>query len=398
MMSTQKAMNQEEILAAGERLITVIQNVMQPKQANPLALNAEQLAAVGRLAAKHDVVHFIGLAAAGGALKLPTEKQELYQTKMLRTAMQMEQLQFAYFGICQTLQQAGVAFLPLKGAVLKSIYPQSWMRTCCDIDILVKKEEIEPALQALQQQNGYAVELKNYHDYSLVKKGAPHLELHFSLKETHSNIDALLEKAWQFAGPKAPGSFEYQMTPDFFAFHQYAHAYYHFLNGGCGIRTVLDLFLLSRAFPKGCSNAKPLLQQTGILKFAAGLNALGEAWFGGAKKTKELMLLQAYIFCGGVYGEQANRIALQQQRRGGKLRYAAGRIWPSPEFLQNQYPALQKHPGLYPVLQVHRWGRLLFGGGVRRSVRELSVNNQISETQADRARQLMKMLGLEKRP
>ena len=38
---------------------------MQPNHCGPLALNAEQPAAVGRLAAGHDLVHFIGLAVAG---------------------------------------------------------------------------------------------------------------------------------------------------------------------------------------------------------------------------------------------------------------------------------------------------------------------------------------------
>lgn len=397
-MIIQENKTPKENALAGPRLIAIIKSVIWPaKGTAPITLNAAELAAVGRLAAKHDVVHFIALAVAQKALQIPKEKEELYQGKMLSTAVCVERLDYAYGQICQTLQQAKVPFVPLKGAVIKNLYPKSWMRTRCDIDILVQLQQTEQAIRALQQQNGYTVEFKNYHDYSLLKQGAPHIELHFSLKETHSNIDALLEHAWQYAEPTAPGSFEYRFTPAFFAFHQYAHAYYHFLNGGCGVRTVLDLFLLNSASPEEYGGAKPLLQQTGILQFAEKLNELGRAWFAGAPKTQTLTLLENYIFCGGVYGEQANRIALQQQKQGGKLRYAAAKIWPSPDVLKNHYPALRRHPWLYPAFQVRRWGKLLFCGGVRRSVRELSVNSRISAQTAGQTQKLLKELGLEKR-
>lgn len=35
--------------------------------------------------------------------------------------------------------------------------------------------------------------------------------------------------------------YEYQERPEFFAYHHLAHMKYHFVHGGCGIRTFLDL-------------------------------------------------------------------------------------------------------------------------------------------------------------
>ena len=166
-MIIQENSTPKEDLLAGPRLAAIIKSVIWPtKGAAPVTLNAAELAAVGRLAAKHDVVHFIALAVAQKALQIPKEKVELYQGKMLSTAVCMERLDYTYGQICQILQQAKVPFVPLKGAVIKNLYPQSWMRTRCDIDILVPPQHTEQAIRALQQQNGYTVEFKNYHDWT----------------------------------------------------------------------------------------------------------------------------------------------------------------------------------------------------------------------------------------
>ena len=71
------------------------------------------------------------------------------------------------------------------------------MRTSCDIDILVREQDIDTAAQAIGEKLGYRYESKNYHDISLKSESGVHLELHFSLKENEENIDGLLSDCWQ---------------------------------------------------------------------------------------------------------------------------------------------------------------------------------------------------------
>ena len=65
---------------------------------------------------------------------------------------------YSYEGLNYELQQlsklfdeAKISFLPLKGSVLRDYYPEPWMRSSCDIDVLVKPEDFDRALTLFVQ-------------------------------------------------------------------------------------------------------------------------------------------------------------------------------------------------------------------------------------------------------
>ena len=76
------------------------------------------------------------------------------------------------------------------------------------------------------------------------------------------------------------------------------------------------------------------------------------------------------------------------------MRYLFSKILISRDFLESQYPILKKHAWLSPVMQVRRWFRLLFCGGVERSKRQIELNFQTDVDQAIKAKQLLNDVGL----
>jgi hypothetical protein len=44
--------------------------------------------------------------------------------------------------ICLVLEKAKIPHIPLKGSVLRKLYKEPWLRTSCDIDILVQEETL----------------------------------------------------------------------------------------------------------------------------------------------------------------------------------------------------------------------------------------------------------------
>lgn len=158
------------------------------------------------------------------------------------------------------------------------------MRTSCDIDIPVREQDIDTAAQAIGEKPGYGYESGNYHDRSLKSESGVHPELHFSLKENEENIDGLLSDCWQDV--VVHRAYEYNFTSEFSLFHQFAHASYHFLHGGWGMRIFMDIRIPERFMP--CGRAKPdgLLEKCGILKFAHEAEHLTNIWFGTAEYTE----------------------------------------------------------------------------------------------------------------
>lgn len=104
--------------------------------------------------------------------------------------------------------------------------------------------------------------------------------------------------------------------------------------------------------------------------------------------------MEAYILRGCMYGTNANRIAVQQQKKGGKVKYALSKIFIPYNVIKFHYPILQKHRWLTPVMEVRRWGKLIFCGHLKRTVKELEYNSTISVDAAAETRALLKNVGL----
>lgn len=127
-------------------------------------------------------------------------------------------------------------------------YPQAWFRTSCDIDILIHQEDVERTIELLVK-NGYEHQSDaTTHDYSFITPGKVHLELHYSLNqgERMEAINAILDMVWVCSSPFKESPYCFQMSNDMFVFYHIAHMAKHFIAGGCGIRSFIDLYLLKK--------------------------------------------------------------------------------------------------------------------------------------------------------
>lgn len=117
---------------------------------------------------KHDLVHLLAVALDKNAL-VENINHDLSR-HILTAVYRYEQKNYELGKICEALEKAEIPFIALKGSVLRKYYPEPWMRTSCDIDILVNKIEVEKAATYLVDNCGYSREGKGSHDiHCLVK-------------------------------------------------------------------------------------------------------------------------------------------------------------------------------------------------------------------------------------
>ena len=76
-----------------------------------------------------------------------------------KAVFRYEQLNYENERICMALEKAQIPFIPLKGSIIRKYYPESWMRTSCDVDVLVHEEDAEKAVDVLVKEYGYTQEL-----------------------------------------------------------------------------------------------------------------------------------------------------------------------------------------------------------------------------------------------
>ena len=382
-----------------ERLSEIMMNLIANEvcgkaiDSENMRLTDDDLKQLYILSKKHDLAHLVGDALIRHKLLSDGEIKAKFEKQMMMAVYRYEKINYELKCLREVINEAEIPFIPLKGSVIRQYYPEPWMRTSCDIDILVQEKYIDAAAQTIEKKLGYRYESRNYHDISLKSESGVHLELHFSLKENEENIDGLLSDCWQYAFVHK--EYEYSFTPEFFLFHQYTHASYHFLHGGCGVRIFLDIRILERFL--SCDRAKldALLQKCGILKFANEAQHLANIWFGTAEYTELSRQMERYILSGGVYGTTENRVALQQAKKGGKLKYIISRVWLPYNTIKLRYPILHKRKWLLPFYQVKRWSNMLFEDGAKRSVNELSVSISVTKEQHNEINSLLSNLELQ---
>lgn len=393
MEQTSKSMTntKEEIIGA---LFSLIRARVCGNETEPHRPDGEGLPRLYQLSKLHDVAHLLtdGLEAAG----LPDEGEILakFRKQRMVALYRYEQSNYELSALSAVLEAEKIPFIPLKGAILREHYPEPWMRTSCDIDVLVKREDLSAASAALSEKLGYRKEAQGSHDLSLFSPGGVHVELHFALNEENYRVFDTLSRIWEVALPEQEGGYRYTMPDEVFYFYHIAHMAKHFEEGGCGIRSFLDLWILDHRMEHDDAKRDALLIKEGMYAFAEGCRRLCEVWFSCAEGNELTVQMQNYILDGGVYGTVANKVTVQQTKQGGKVRYALRRIFVPYETMKVYYPILRTRKWLTPFMEVRRWVKILFGGRVKRSLTELNANQSVSADAQKNTKSLLSELGL----
>ena len=348
-----------------------------------------------RLAQRHSLAHLAADAMEKtGVLPDGDARQEAGQYKYLQIMRSM-QLDDMAARIAQVLTREKIAFLPLKGSVLKRYYPEPWMRSSVDIDILVRRADMEHAAQALVRELSFTARAPGKHDMSLFC-GTVHLELHFDLIEEGraNNASAVLSRVWEMS-EIADGGCCMRMPDELFYFYQLAHMAKHLEVCGSGMRGVLDVWVLNHRVCFDRAARARLLEEGGLTQFAEKLEALAECWFSGAPETPELELLGAYILGSATFGTASNRAAIT--RSAGSESFLFSRAFPSYEQLCRSYPALRGHRAQTPIYWAKRLGGLLRPRLRRKAMDELRANRSLGREEIDEAGTVLRLLGLQAR-
>ena len=339
-------------------LTSLIRSVITDEKIEYSEVFEERFDKIMRLANFHEVQP---LAAAGflsnGLLK--DEKQiAKCRDAMIKASYMDSKNEFTCRKASDSLNSAQIPFIKLKGAVIKNLYPETFLRTSCDTDILVRKNDFNRALSALKS-DGFEQDGKiGYHDVSLLFDGT-NLELHFSICENIKKIDALLKDIWKYT--VKDGDYNYKEDNDYFAFHHIAHMLYHFFEGGCGIRPFVDLWIMRRNEFYSEDKLLEFCEKTGMTEFYSAAEQLISVWFQNGNHTELTEMFERFILKGGAYGNFKNSSVVKSAKNGGKLGYIMLLVFPKFASMQVSYPILRKVPVLLPLCYIYRFFEKIFG-------------------------------------
>lgn len=292
--------------------------------------------------------------------------------------------------ILTELEKNGIWYMPLKGVVLKDLYPRLGMRQMADNDILFdasRKEEIRPLFEKL----GFICSSigKSYHD-CYKKPPVTEFEMHRDLffdgrfpawAEKYKTVKSRL-----IADPGKEYGFHFS-DEDFYVYIT-AHAYKHFANGGTGLRTLVDFYVYN--WKKGAAlNWEYIhseLESMGLADYERSSRRLAEKLFcvpnsdAVRELNEEEKELLSYYLGSGTYGTMTNKLnkavtKIQDDgkpiRKSVKVKYVFSRLFPGMEWYRAYHPYVYRHPWLIPFFTIYRIVIRPFGQKRKRLLKEL---------------------------
>ena len=348
-MSDSKYENdQAKLMKAVEDLVYLCSCVIRNETPDKSRIDGMNLDQLLRAAKWHRLSAMAASALESAGIYDKSFTEEKAKAVRLTALLDVEQARFL-----ERFDQAGIWFMPLKGAILKDLYPEYGMRQMSDRDILFDSSRAEDVRDIMTEMGfeskGFG---DSHHDYYL--KPPCKFELHRSLINPavdmklyryYSDVKNRLIKdednacGWHFR------------DEDFYLF-MIAHEYEHYSISGSGVRSLLDTFVFLRDRELDWDYVKTEAERMGIDGFEQANRDLAVHLFGGQALSMEEQQMLEYMMASGVAGTEEQRQSRAMEK--GRMHYFLSRLSLPLPVMQAVYPVLEKAPFLYPLFWAHR--------------------------------------------
>lgn len=281
----------------------------------------------------------------------------------------------------------------LKGAHLKSLYSESYLRGMGDFDILVLKEDYEKAQKVLKMNNYFFDSISLAH--AVFEKDNVMVEVHPLLENRNdSKFDPLLETIENYL---VKDNFQMTIKPEAELLYLIYHLEKHLKTGGIGLRSVLDIGIFLKAYEKKINDDLliTLVNELNVKTFVTTIIALNEYLFDFKFKLKlmenhnvnnnTLERLTKHITISGVHGtgNQFNEFSVRVINEGNnnRFKFLMSRLFPSIKEMKGFYPVLNKAIILLPFCYVARFFKIVFFRG-RSNYQKLKKTRKASVEQS----------------
>ncbi len=293
-------------------------------------------------------------------------------------------------GILSEMEEQGIWYLPLKGAVIKDLYPGIGLREFSDIDILFDETRRDDVRKIMLSRGFTPEELTAKHD-TYMKPPVSNMEMHRGLFVAHDG--ALIYRYYldpvRLLVPDEGKRFGYHLSHEDFYIYMIAHEHKHYFQGGTGLRSLMDITVFEKAYGDSLDRdyIAAELEKMELVEFERTNRALALKLFHGEEISAEEWEMLGYMSDSGVYGTVTHAVQNSQKGYGksffGKLRYILKRLSypvsrknPDYERFAAFFPFFYKHRIFLPLLFFYRIGRALT---TRRGV----FNAEIEELKRD---------------
>ena len=256
--------------------------------------------------------------------------------------------------IFNAFNEAHIKYMPLKGTLLKEMYPRSEMRIMGDADILIDVKQYDN-ITSIMQKLGFKKGVESDHEFVWYNNGIC-IELHRRLIPSYNkDYYKYYGEGWKLA--KNCDGTRYSMTDEDQMIYLFTHFAKHYRSAGIGIRHIIDLWVFRNNKTLDEIYIKNELEKLKLYEFYLNILNTLNLWFNGEEENEITNFITNTIFNNGVYGRDETLTLSSAFITSKKVN---GKVVRIVEFLktvflplknmQTKYPILKKAPVLLPVM------------------------------------------------
>lgn len=378
----------------------VLEPVQNPWQLEPLFYDLMKAAVTGipvrrvpehpdwdyirRFAGKNSLTVLIYYGLKNSGIPIPESLEKAWKKDVLQICARQIRMDADREFLASKMEETGIDYLFIKGIEIQKLYPQTGMREMSDNDILYRlpgddnrsqKSSTQQAMMALMKDIGAAeVSHSGVEDVFLLH-GTSLFEMHREFMGPDQDHYAYFSALWDKAFLDKQSAHQYHLTLEDQYLLMLAHSYKHYSNAGCGPREIADAWLFKHQNGKDMdwSYLEKELKILNLTDYEQLISSLGSVVFEGKEASEEQRELLTWFLFNGTYGSRKQAIRKQveknTQKSGSpaqaKFQFIWSRLFPSPEFLKEQFPFFYRHRSLIFLLLIYRAGRGLKNGPSR---------------------------------
>ena len=269
------------------------------------------------------------------------------------------------------LEKAGIWYMPLKGIIIKDLYPQIGMRQMGDNDILIDNTR-QKDIKEIMLSNGFRVESYNISKHDVYYKDpVSNFQMHVSLFDKNEKDPryCYFKEIEKRIISDSNSNYGRAFTDEDFYLYIKAHEYKHYSTGGTGIRSIVDTYMILTHFMNklNMQYIETECEKLGIAEYEKQTRDLSLHLLGGKKLTAGECEMFDYIIFSGTYGTVENsinnKLSKQNVNHFAKLKYIKTRLFvpirkshPMYKAYSARYKWFYKNKARLPLLFFYRIG------------------------------------------
>lgn len=304
---------------------------------------------------------------------------------------------FGLENIYKAFNESSIEYMPIKGAVIKKLYPKPEMRSMGDADILIKTEQYG-TIKQIMLKLGYTEIIESDHEL-IWNKSNIHIELHKRLIPSYNkDYYAYFGDGWRLA--KIKNGSRYSMTDEDQMIYLFAHFAKHYRDAGIGIKHMTDLWVYRKSKPQLDEKyIKKELTSLQLYDFYVNIINTLSVWFENRESDEITDFITEVIFNSGVYGRGeahilSDAVKISKTTNNVKIKKYVKLTFLPYRSMCIKYPFLKRAPFLLPIMWVYRIITALLFKGDRIKSQKKTID-QISAESINNYQNALNFVGLD---